>query len=214
MRDMARIIIRIALVMAAALIAPACGVSHMMSGLGSGIFGSREEQPEGWQTAVTEESLLAAAKADTGDAMDIEAISGGCPPLRVWPADRHLTVYEIGHVGDSMAVVHRGSITKTARECSLTEDGIVIKYGFAGRVLMGPKGQDGTVTLPVKIHVTDTSGTKLKTETINVQVKLTREKPVAYFSVVRKIGFERAPGVPAQSYRVFLAFDRTIPGAG
>ena len=49
--------------------------------------------------------------------------------------------------------IHRGEITKMARECQLYSDRVVVKYGFAGRVLLGPKGAPGTVTLAVTIRV-------------------------------------------------------------
>lgn len=213
MGDVVRRMYRFAAVVLMTVAVSACGVSQLTSGIGSGIFGSKKKSADGWQTTVTEESLLAAAKSDTGSGADVGSFSGGCPQMKVWPADRHVTVYEIGRVGDALAVMHRGSITKTARECHVSASSVNVKYGFAGRVLMGPKGQEGTVTLPVKVHVTDGSGTKLKTETVNVRVNLSREKPVAYFSIVRTVGFNVTPGLPADSYRLFVAFDRTIPGA-
>ena len=53
------------------------------------------------------------------------------------------------------AIMHRGEITKMARECELYPDHVVVKYGVAGRVLLGPKGHPGLVTLPVSIKVAD-----------------------------------------------------------
>ena len=66
-----------------------------------------------------------------------------------------LTIYAGGQVGDTQAVVHRGEITKLARECQIYGDRVMVKYGFAGRVLLGPKGVPGQVTLPVSIKVAD-----------------------------------------------------------
>ena len=76
-----------------------------------------------------------------------------CPQVVAWPRDRLLTVYAGGHVGDTAAIVHRGEITKMARECQLYSDRVIVRYGFAGRVLLGPKGGPGQVTLPINIKV-------------------------------------------------------------
>ena len=38
-----------------------------------------------------------------------------------------------------------------------------MKYGFAGRVLLGPKGRPGPITLPLKVHVTDKSRNRVAT---------------------------------------------------
>ena len=58
-----------------------------------------------------------------------------------------MTIYEPGRVGDGLAVMHRGEISKTARECQIEPGRITVKYGFSGRVLLGPKGKSGRVTL-------------------------------------------------------------------
>ncbi len=54
---------------------------------------------------------------------------------------RHL--YEAGHTNDAQAIIHRGEITKLARECQFYGDRVVVKYGVAGRVLLGPRGSPG-----------------------------------------------------------------------
>ncbi len=113
-----------------------------------------------------------------------------------------------------MAVIHRGEITKVARECRLGSQGLIVKYGFAGRVLLGPKGRPGPIRLPILIHVTDDARQILRTEKSVVTVTVPQERPFAYFSQVQTITLkptpERAPG----DYRLFITFDRNAPGAG
>ena len=72
-----------------------------------------------------------------------------------------MTIYEPGKVGDGLAVMHRGEITKTARECQIEPGRITVKYGFSGRVLLGPKGKSGRVTLPLNVFVTDAKREKI-----------------------------------------------------
>jgi hypothetical protein len=83
---------------------------------------------------------------------------GYCPPVRLRGGTEAFTVYERGHDGDPAFVRYQGSITKTARECRKTVDGFDVKIGIAGRAVAGPKGGAGTVTLPVRVVLTQQSG--------------------------------------------------------
>jgi len=205
----------IAAVMACTLLLSGCGVSQITSGLGSGVFGSSEEEADDadWEATITEEGMIEAARSDTSGQIDASGPASGCPRFKIWPADRHVTVYEPGRVGERLAMRHRGSITKVARECQINGRQVSVKYGFAGRVLMGPKGQEGQVKLPVNLYITRADGTKIRTEQLAVAVGLRRENPVDYFSSVRRISFEAEPGASPSSYKLFVAFDRTNPGA-
>jgi hypothetical protein len=80
-----------------------------------------------------------------------------CPIVRIRGGTEAYTVYERGHDGDPEFVRYQGSITKTARECRKTLEGFDIKVGIAGRVVAGPRGAEGTVTLPVRVVLTQQS---------------------------------------------------------
>ncbi|MBX9926704.1 MAG: hypothetical protein K2Y05_10120, partial [Hyphomicrobiaceae bacterium] len=96
---------------------------------GGGVFGTSSEKNTGTQR-VNQDVLLAAAKAGDGSAPpNIAAEAGGCPRFVVGARDATLTIYEQGRVGDGLAIVHRGEITKTARECSVDGGRVTIRYG-------------------------------------------------------------------------------------
>ena len=164
-------------------------------------------------SAVTPGKLLETAKADTGTDLP-GGMSAHCPQVVAWPRDRLLTIYEPGHVGDQLAIVHRGEITKMARECQLYSDRVVVKYGFAGRVLLGPKGGPGSVTLPVSIHVAGSDQKTLATDKMSITTTVPQGDPAGYFSMVREIAFPIQVGSRPEDYKVFVAFDRTQAGAG
>jgi hypothetical protein len=210
-----RAALRMMLVLAGALMLSGCGISQITSGIGGGVFGSSEDEPQeaDWSATITEEGMLEAARSDTSGRIDASGPASGCPRFKIWPADRHVTVYEPGRVGERLAMRHRGSITKVARQCQINGPQVSVKYGFAGRVLMGPRGTDGMVELPVNLYLTREDGSKIRTERIAVEVELRRENPVDYFSVVRTISFEAEPGTAPSSYKLFVAFDREMPGA-
>jgi hypothetical protein len=164
-------------------------------------------------SVVTEDKLLETAKADAST--DFPAgMSTHCPQVVAWPRDRLLTIYQPGHVGDQNSIVHRGEITKMARECQLYSDRVIVKYGFAGRVLLGPKGGPGPVTLGVNVRVAGAQQNTLATDKMNVTTTVPPGNPAGYFSMVREIAFPIVVGTRPEDYKVFVAFERNVPGAG
>jgi hypothetical protein len=190
-----------------------CGMSSITSGIGGGLFGSDKSADAGG-ASVDEDRLLTAAKAETGSLGGGGDVAYGCPRFQVWSRDGYVTVYEPGRVGDGLAVMHRGEITRTARECQIEPGRVTVKYGFSGRVLLGQKGRTGRVTLPVNVFVTDAKRAKVATDIIKVDVDIALDNPISYFSIVRSVTFKIPEGSRPGEYEVFVSFDRTIPGAG
>jgi hypothetical protein len=162
-------------------------------------------------SAVTESRLLETAKADAGPDLP-GGLSSHCPQVVAWPRDRLVNVYQPGHAGDALAIVYRGEITKMARECQLYSDRVVVKYGFAGRVLLGPKGAPGTVTLSVSIRVAGAQQNTLATDKMSVTTTIPPATPAGYFSMVREIAFPIMVGTRPEDYKVFVAFDQPKTG--
>jgi hypothetical protein len=141
-------------------------------------------------------------------------VSYGCPRFQVWPRDHDLTIYEAGRVGDGLGVMHKGELTKTARECSVQPGRVTVKYGFSGRVLLGPRGKTGLVRLPVTVFVTDAKRERVATDKATVEVSITLDKPIGYFSAVRTLTFNVPEGARAGEFEVFVGFDRNVPNSG
>jgi hypothetical protein len=189
-----------------------CGMSSITSGIGGGMFGGGAAS-KSTERAVTHEQMLSAAKANAPMSVGGD-VAGGCPRFSVWPRDHHVTIYEQGRVGDGLAVLHRGEITQTARECQIQGTRVTVKYGFSGRVLLGPKGHPGLVSLPVNIFVTDAKRARILNDHGMVDVTVTADKPVGYFSAVRTVSFDVPVGSRPGEFEVFVGFDQTTPGAG
>jgi hypothetical protein len=191
---------------AASLFASGCAVSTISNPFRSG-------KEDNSVSVVNEDRLLETARSDSGTDLP-GGKSANCPQVVAWPRDRLLTIYQPGHVGDQTAVVHRGEITKLARECTLYSDRVTVKYGFAGRVLLGPKGGPGTVTLGVNIRVAGAQQNTLATDKMSVTTTIPPDAPAGYFSMVREIAFPLVVGTRPQDYKVFVAFERNVAGAG
>ncbi len=185
---------------AAAVAVSGCGLSTMTSGLSGSMFGAPKKAPEA-VTSVTEAQLLSAAKAEYGEGgVNVGAVAHGCPQFAIAPAMHQATVYEPGRVGDSLGVVHRGEITRTAREC------------FSGRVLLGPRGQSGRVDLPVNIVVAGQNDVRLADENLTVSADVTLENPIGYFSVVREVTFPVPVGSRPGEFSVIVGLKTPVAG--
>ncbi len=192
----------------AASVLSACGMSSLTSGLSGGMFG----KPSQTQVkSVTEEQLLSAAKAHngqvTGSVGNVD-VAHGCPKFQVWARDNAVTRYADGQVGDSLAVQHRGEITRTARECRIEPGRVTVKYGFSGRVLLGPRGQGGRITLPVSIFVTDAKRERIAADKLQVAADVSLDSPIGYFSQVKTISFNIPQGTRPGEFEVFVGFDQ------
>jgi hypothetical protein len=198
-----------------ALALSGCGLSSLTSGIGGGLLGGKPAETASTNSGVSAESLLTAAKSDSAGGTTAGAdVAHGCPRFTIWSRDGNVTIFETGKVGDGLAVMHRGEITKTARECQIENGRVTVKYGFSGRVLLGPRGKDGNVALPLMVFVTDAKREKISNEKVRVDVQVTVDKPIGYFSHVQQISFPIPVGARPGEYEVYVGFDRNTPGAG
>ena len=189
-----------------------CGMSSLTSGIGGGVFGGGSASKTSTEP-LTQEKMLTAAKADTQMGVGGD-LASGCPRFQAWPRDHHVTIYEPGRAGDGLAVMHRGEITQTARECQIEGTRVTVKYGFSGRVLLGPRGKTGSVNLPVNIFVADAKRERIQNDKSTIDVAVSLDKPIGYFSAVRTISFTIPEGARAGEFEVFVGFDQKAPGAG
>ena len=187
-----------------------CGLSSMPSLGDSGLFSSKKQ--ETWTPIITEESMMAAARTNSDGPIEMAA-ANGCPVIQVEAGQRDMTIYEGNRVGNSKAVIHRSEITKTARECKFAGGMVQVKYGIAGRVLLGPKGKPGPVTLPATMQVLDKAKGKLTSEPFTLGVTITRENPISYFAVVRDVTIPVREGTVPGDYSITIAFEKKGPGA-
>jgi len=193
--------VTIGLAVTASILA-ACGMSQITSPFRS------KKQSQSIEPYVSEARLLEAAKSDASGEVSIQAATTSCPQFKIWPRDRLLTIYDVGRAGDGLAIQYRGEITKTARECQIRPNQVTVKYGFAGRVLLGPRGRPGLVKMPIKVHITDHTRNIVSTQRISIDVTIPADNPVGYFSTVRELSFALPAGVPPGDFKLFIAFDR------
>ncbi|MGF1621142.1 MAG: hypothetical protein ACFCUR_11065 [Rhodomicrobiaceae bacterium] len=213
--ELSRIGVRAALPVVICTGLAACGVSQLTDPLQGGLFGGGEDdsapQAQAAGDAPAPSNLAAIADADQAQNANLVTGSTGklsCPKIDIAAGGRTVTFHAPGTTPDTLSVMHRGEITRTARECGKSAGGIAIKYGFSGTVLLGPKGKPGSITLPAKVTVLGASG-PIKTENVRVVVNVPAGSTAGTFSEVREIELPVAPGA---RYKLDVGFDQQ--GAG
>ena len=189
------------------LLISSCGISSLTSSLNGGLF---DKQSTVRVKNVTEEQLLNAARLNYGKTLKKNAtfdVAHDCPRFEIWALDNAITKYANDQVGDGLAITHRGEITRTARECSIESDRVTVKYGFSGRILLGPKGKTGLVVLPATVFVTDARRKRIAQKKLEIIANVSLDNPISYFSQVRKLTFSIPPGSRPGEFEVFIGFD-------
>jgi hypothetical protein len=154
-----------------------------------------------------------AATASTGpkpgeaEQIDIRRYLGPdyCPELRILNGAELVRRYESGHEDDPNYIVWQASFGETARECLYDQQGgLTIKVGVSGRIIAGPKGGAGDVSVPFKIAVVKFKEAVLATEAYSVAVAIPPAGSIT-FTKVQEI-LVPSPG-SSRDYILYVGFD-------
>ena len=136
------------------------------------------------------------------------AKSSYCPPVQIRGGTEAMTIYERGHDNEPNYVRQQASISRTARQCSMTGNTLSIKVGIAGRVIAGPKGGAGTVTLPLRIAIIKQVGGNgpLYSNLFKVPVTVSAPDYSADYEQVFPVSLDIAPD--DRNLIVYVGFDQ------
>jgi hypothetical protein len=187
-----------ALLVSSALIS-GCGVPKL-----SNPFGAGSEDASSASLA-DDDKLPEMNSTTSSSAAPASGESLNCPQVVAWPNESLRTIYEPGHDGDQLSVVNRAELTKLSRDCQFYGGRVVVKYGFAGRVLLGPKGKPGVVTTPVSIRAAGADKRTLATDKMKITTTIPAGSSVGYFSMVRELAFPVQVGTRLEDYKIFVS---------
>jgi hypothetical protein len=127
-----------------------------------------------------------------------------CPRVIVKEAEGAVNRYAKGGEGDPTKLTYQASITDSTRSCSRETGMLAMKVGVAGRVVPGPAGAPGTVSLPIKITVIQAGGTVLYSQTFNQQVAIAGNQAQQFLFTDQNV----VVPIPADNtLQVFAGFD-------
>lgn len=76
-----------------------------------------------------------------------------CPNVSLRNGTSAFSTYEKGGDGDPARVVYQASLADATRACTYEGGNVTIKAAVAGRVVPGPVGKPGTVSMPIRVAV-------------------------------------------------------------
>lgn len=183
-----------------------CGVSQLTEPLQRGLFGSDEKQNENADNAQSAGAAGGEPNQLGGFTTKLASTSMGCPVIEIDPDTRTVSYTAPGSGNDPQAVMHRGEIVEVARECGTSANGITVKYGLSGRVLLGPRGKPGSITLPVQLKIVDRTNVVIKKQDIRVVVNIPAGETAGVFSQVSNVDIPVPVGATAKNYKLFIGF--------
>ena len=84
------------------------------------------------------------------------ALSEYCPTVSIRAGTETFRVFPKGaDKEDADNVRYQATITRAARECAYVGQNLTLKVGAKGRVITGPSGQSGNITMPIRVAVTE-----------------------------------------------------------
>lgn len=132
-----------------------------------------------------------------------------CPPVTVRAG---ASTFKIGLPGKEAAgndLRYQATISKTARECSISGGQITAKIGIQGRVIAGPAGAPPSVQVPVRVAVVQAGvGEKvIATKAYQTTVAMSEDSSVPFVLVAEDLVYPAPRGADGDSYVFYVGFD-------
>jgi hypothetical protein len=186
-------------VLAAAMALAGCNTSGGMFGSGA------TPQPAGAQTTPAVGSPVHTAlfgQPVTPQVADVDPRL--CPRIEVRDGSN---LWRQGGEGPT-ELRYQATVTDLARECRIDGSTMTIRVGIEGRVLVGPKGDAGRVTLPIRIAVTRGLSQPVWTRLYQVPIEIPAGSPnVTFTQVEDAVQFPLPEPAELATYIVFVGFD-------
>src|SRR5262245_35510571 len=135
-REMMRSIAGFIALTGLSLVLAGCGSSNLLSGSSLDFFNT-------------------SPKASAGEAEAANETNVECPEMRVRTGAATLMIGNRPNDGEPTALDLRYQVTiiRTARECRVAAGVMTMRVGIEGRVITGPAGGAGSVTVPIRLAV-------------------------------------------------------------
>lgn len=132
-----------------------------------------------------------------------------CPKTILRPGTESFRTFENGVKKDDPEAINslrfQSTITEVVRECNYSPTNLNIRVGVKGRVINGPTGATGTLDVPIRIAVVNTSDEVLFSQLYQVPVMIPEGGSNARFSYVENNINLPVPERP--NLLVYIGFD-------
>ena len=132
-----------------------------------------------------------------------------CPPVTVRAGASTFAVAVPGKQPVGNDLRYQATISKTARECSISAGQITARIGIQGRVIAGPAGAPSSVQVPIRVAVVQGGiGEKtIATKAYQTTVSMSEDSSVPFTLVADDLVYPAPPGAVGDSYIFYVGFD-------
>jgi hypothetical protein len=193
-----------------ALLLSGCGGGSMFGSSSPGASSGGASAP-GWTDRIArffDSGGSSRSQPIEGEAPPPEEID--CPPVVVRQGASTYRISAKPNDQSAMAVRYQGTIARTARDCHVVGQSVVMKVGVEGRMILGPAGQPGKVEVPLRFAVVHEgpTPTTIVTKTYRVAVELPPGSGnVPFFQIDDSLSFPLASSDQLALYVVYVGFD-------
>jgi hypothetical protein len=110
----------------------------------------------------------------------VAVVQGSCPQVYLRDGTAVLQRYGKGAKDDPQNLAYQVTLADTTRQCVINESQLVITVMVQGRVVAGPAGSGGQVTVPIRVAVMDTENT-LYSELVQYPVTIPADTGASQF---------------------------------
>jgi hypothetical protein len=138
------------------------------------------------------------------------AVDYDCPTVEIRSGAAALSVAPQGEETSANNLRYQANFGQTARECALRGGNLTIKVGIQGRVVLGPAGAPGPVTVPLRVAIVREGIepklmlSKFQQITVNVEPGQTS---AAYTTVIDDLTFPMPSGAELDACVIYVGFD-------
>lgn len=168
---------------------------------------------------------IAGCQSNSGDVLNVQdsraaSGSGGkilaseltayCPTLTLREGTAYFNTYARGGQDDASKIVYQASIGEVTRDCKRANGQLTMNVAAAGRIVPGPQGTAGTITMPIRVVVmrgSDVLYSQLHQH--KVQVSDTSSATQFVFNDPNVT----VPDPTSRNYQVFVGYDEGPPKA-
>jgi hypothetical protein len=132
-----------------------------------------------------------------------------CPPVSIRAGASTYAVAAPGKQAVGNDLRFQATITRTARDCTLTGGEITARIGIQGRVIAGPAGTPGTIEIPLRVAVVQggVQERTIATKVYRTSVTMSDVGNTPFSLVAEDMVYPVPPGATGDSYIFYIGFD-------
>ncbi|WP_112809412.1 hypothetical protein [Ensifer sp.] len=134
-------------------------------------------------------------------------VQASCPQVVLRDGTSSFRTYAKGGKDDPTKVIYQVSLADTTRQCVLSETAMTVTVVVQGRVVSGPAGGPGKVTMPIRVAATDEDKT-LYSELVQHTVEVPATGSTQFVFTKADVTLPAGAG---STVKVFVGFDEGPP---